>query len=542
MRDVTNALRSKATILMVDSGEWKRVEAGLLDAIEKESVDSDQKPRVFLRFGMQSRLQIWNEERENEGHWTSEDDLVKAHSEDTVDEVIGWIRDGLTEPALLWLDDLHPLVDAERDMYPDMMWVLRHFARLHENGVGVATRKTIVISGEHVPLMDELNHEASRVELPLPTYGVLKRAMEIVIGDYEIPTDDADLTEDFVGTALGLSIDQALRAFRQAFILHGNLASEDARREIQRHKSRIISQSGCLEYIEPDVGINDVGGLDVLKQWLSVRKNAYSVEARERGLPNPKGLLLTGVPGCGKSLTAKAVASNWGYPLIRFDIGAAFAGIVGASETNIRQALRVAEAASPCVLWIDEIEKGLAGSGGSGDLDSGTTQRVFGTILTWLNEVKKPVFVVATANNLKNLPPELKRKGRFDEIFFIDLPDLDSRREILRIHIEAKEREALPNIDLDKLAEESHGFTGAELETVVKDAQFISFNDANRPMTQGDIEIEIKRLSPMSEAMKEDIDEMRAEADKIGQRASLGTGAGQRPRENTGGGSSFRGM
>ena len=540
--DITNSFRSKAMLLLVNTGEWQRVQGGLLDAIDRESEIDGVTPRHFLRFGFVSRLQMWMNDGNQKGYWSSDEDMVNSHSEDSPDELINWLRDDFDEPVILWLDDFHPNVDSERDLYPAMMYVLRHFVRLFSDGTaGIGDRKTIVITGENVPLMEELIHEASRVELPLPNTTTLFRALDHIKSEYNISTGDVDDSEDFLSAALGLSVQQAMSAFRQAFIVHGRLAGEEARREIQRHKQRIIAQSGCLEYIEPDVDIDDVGGLEVLKEWLEVRRKAYSPEAMKRGLPMPKGLLLTGVPGCGKSLTAKAVAANWGYPLIRFDIGAAFAGVVGASETNIRQALRIAEAASPCVLWVDEIEKGLAGSGGSGDLDSGVTQRVFGTILTWLNEVKKPVFVVATANNLSNLPPELKRKGRFDEIFFVDLPDESSREEILKIHINRREPEVLSEVDMEELVKASHGFTGAELETVVNDAQFAAFNDDNRPMVPSDLLIEIKRLSPMSEAMKEDIDEMRIEANRIGQSASRGTGAGKPPRKSTGGGGSFRG-
>jgi len=227
-------------------------------------------------------------------------------------------------------------------------------------------------------------------------------------------------------------------------------------------------------------------------------------------------------------LTSKAVAASWGFPLIRFDIGAVFGGIVGQSESNIRQALKVAEAASPCVLWIDEIEKGLAGAGGSGNLDSGTTQRVFGTILTWLNEVTRPVFVVATANNLLNLPPELKRKGRFDEIFFVDLPGDDAREQIFEIHIRAAEGEAaLEHCDIPKLASATHGWTGAEIETLVRDAQFRAFSEGNRPISMDDMFQMISTTTPQSESMGDEINAMRVEADKIGQRASTGTGAGR---------------
>ncbi len=530
VQEVTNLFKSKATVLYVNSGEWKRIEGGILDAIDAEVEGNDLQKRVFLRWGSVTRLEMWIDDGNEDGHWDSDHPVVAKFSDDGYDEILTTLRKNTDSPFVLWLDDFHPMLSNERDQYPNSMWFLRNFARVHEDDGEHSRRKTVIVSGENVPVLEELQHEATAVELPLPTYNVLKRAMEMVVQENNIPSDKVDMSENFVGTALGLSIEQALRAYRKAFILHGDLCSEKSKREVIKNKRMIISQSGCLSYIEPDVDISDVGGLDILKGWLEVRRKAYSKEARDRGLPLPKGLLLTGVPGCGKSLTAKAVASNWGYPLIRFDIAAAFGGIVGQSESNIRQALRVAEAASPCVLWIDEIEKGLAGSGGSGDLDSGTTQRVFGTILTWLNEVSKPVFVVATANNLANLPPELKRKGRFDEIFFVDLPEFESRKEILTLHIRNREEDALAGINIDELARKSEGFTGAELENVVKDAVFFAFNDGNRPLTEQDIIEEINRLNPMSESMSNEIEAMRVEANRIGQKASMDGKAGKPPR------------
>ena len=194
---------------------------------------------------------------------------------------------------------------------------------------------------------------------------------------------------------------------------------DDAVRKVMDHKKEVIRESGTLEYIDDPIPLEKIGGLDVLKKWLMVRKDSFSKAAAERGLPQPKGLLMVGLPGCGKSLMAKAVGSAWNRPLVRLDMGAVFQGTVGSSEQNIREALRLAEAVSPCVLWIDEIEKGMAGVGSGGNLDSGVGMRVFGTILTWLQECGKPVFVVATANNLEILKknsPELLRKGRFDEI------------------------------------------------------------------------------------------------------------------------------
>ena len=197
---------------------------------------------------------------------------------------------------------------------------------------------------------------------------------------------------------------------------------------VQQEKKQAVRKTGLLEYVDTDIDLAGVGGLDNLKRWLRRRDNSWLAEAAEYGIPAPRGVLITGVPGCGKSLTAKAVAASWRLPLLRMDIGKVFSGIVGSSESNLRTAIRSAEAAAPAVLWVDEIEKGFSGVGATGD--SGTASRVFGSFLTWMQEKTAPVFVMATSNNVQSLPPELLRKGRFDEIFFVDMPAPDERAQI----------------------------------------------------------------------------------------------------------------
>ena len=206
---------------------------------------------------------------------------------------------------------------------------------------------------------------------------------------------------------------------------------------IVNEKKQIIRKTGILEFVDTNLNLDDVGGLQTLKKWLDLRSHCFDDQAKAFAVQPPKGVLLTGVPGCGKSLTAKCVASAWNMPLLRLDMGKIFQGLVGSSEQNIRLALKTAEAVAPSILWIDEIEKGLSGSGGSGG-DGGTSTRVFGTLLTWMQEKKSPVFVFATANNINGLPPELLRKGRFDEIFFVDFPSWEERKKILEIHIPRK--------------------------------------------------------------------------------------------------------
>ena len=269
------------------------------------------------------------------------------------------------------------------------------------------------------------------------------------------------------------------------------------------------------------MSLNDtVGGLENLKKWLTLRSKAFELKAKEFGLPEPKGILLLGVPGCGKSLTAKCIASEWKQPLLKLDIGKVFQAEVGSSENNIRQALSTAEAIAPCVLWIDEIEKGLSTAGG--ERDGGTNSRVFSTILTWMQERKKPVFVVATANKIESLAPELLRKGRFDEIFFIDLPTPEERYNIFRIHLAKFHQYGIK--DLDELVNNTRGFNGAEIEETVKEAMFIAYveNPDCRQIEERHLLESAKQVVPLAQTMCNEIKQLRAKAkDRKARLASL---------------------
>ncbi|MDQ2738765.1 MAG: AAA family ATPase, partial [Actinomycetota bacterium] len=287
-----------------------------------------------------------------------------------------------------------------------------------------------------------------------------------------------------------------------------------------------VRKSGVLEVVNSAVKLADVGGLGSLKKWLTKRAGSWLDEAQLYGLPAPKGVLVTGIPGCGKSLTAKAMASAWSLPLIRMDIGRIFGGLVGESEQNMRNALRTAEAVAPCVLWIDEIEKGFA-AGASGTGDSGTSARVFGTFLTWMQEKTSAVFVMATANNISLLPPEFLRKGRFDEIFFIDLPTTVERKVIFSLHIRARlvAGPALGELSvddalLDPLVALTEGYSGAEIEQAVIAACFDAF-DGRRALTAEDLSRAITHTVPLSITQAEQIAALRAWADVRAVAASL---------------------
>jgi SpoVK/Ycf46/Vps4 family AAA+-type ATPase len=277
---------------------------------------------------------------------------------------------------------------------------------------------------------------------------------------------------------------------------------------ILSEKKQIIRRNGILEFIEEDESIDAVGGLEELKRWLLQRSEAFTERARAYGLPAPKGLLILGVPGCGKSLIAKTTARLWGLPLLRLDMGRVYDGsMVGKSEANLRSALRTAESLAPAILFIDELDKAFAGAAGSSDSDGGTSSRIFGSFLTWMQEKRSPVFVLATANRVDRLPGEFLRKGRFDEIFFVDLPNINERMEIFRIHLQKRRRD-ISRFDLRQLAAACEGFSGAEIEQVLIAAMYEAFAQ-NREFTQLDILAATKATQPLSRTMTEQVVALR---------------------------------
>ena len=294
--------------------------------------------------------------------------------------------------------------------------------------------------------------------------------------------------------------------FAKILIKHERL-SGDLVAEVLEEKQQIIRKSGLLEYYATEETFDTVGGLAQVKDWLAKRASALSDAARDFGLPAPKGMLLLGVQGCGKSLCAKAVSNAWQVPLLRFDIGRVFGSLVGSSEENVRRAIAVAESVAPAVLWVDEIDKAFAGSQWSALADGGTTARVFGTFLTWLSEKTVPVFVLATANDISQLPPELLRKGRLDEIFFVDLPDAAERLEILSIHLRKRNRDPA-GFDLDALTRASAGYSGAEIEEAVVSALFDAFH-ARQQLETGHILTALEQSVPLARTMSEQMDRLR---------------------------------
>jgi len=407
----------------------------------------------------------------------------------------------LSEPSLVVLEDFHPYLQD-----PAVVRALRELSHSLKE-----TFTTVVLLSPTLVIPPEIEKEVTVLDVPLPSYRDLLQLLKEIVGvvrqgnraRVELSKDEAD---QLIRAALGLTLSEAENAFAKAIAHDGRLSRDDVALVLEE-KRQVIRKSGLLEYYPTDEKLANVGGLDALKLWLVRRGAAFSEAARKFGLPEPKGLLLLGVQGCGKSLTAKAVAAQWTLPLLRLDMGRIFSGLVGSSEENLRRAIGVAESVAPVVLWIDEIEKGLAGVHSSGFSDGGVTARVMGGLLTWLQEKTAPVFVVATANKIEHLPPELLRKGRFDDIFFIDLPALPERRDIFRIHVQKRGRDPA-HYDLDALAHRAEGFSGAEIEQAIVSALYDAFAEG-KELSQAHLEEIVRSSRPLSTTMREEIGRIR---------------------------------
>ncbi|WP_323735863.1 AAA family ATPase [Methanosphaera sp. ISO3-F5] len=380
--------------------------------------------------------------------------------------------------------------------------------------------KNIIFVSPSFTIPDDLKKDVTVMDFKLPTEAEIESVLEEIIkankkGNLEINLNEKD-KESIIKAAVGLTLQEAENAFARAMVNDGKLDADDIDL-VLKEKSQVIKKNELLEYVDSDVDINDVGGLENLKKWLIKRDKSWLDSAKDYGLPSPKGVLLTGVPGCGKSLIAKSISSMWHLPLLRFDVSKVFNMYVGNSESNMREAIKTAEAISPCILWIDEIEKGFSGLSNGGD--GGTSSRIFGTFLSWMQEKTKPVFVVATANNISGLPSEMMRKGRFDEIFFIDLPTYNERKQIFKVHLQSRLKKPKVigdfNIDetsLNHLANLTEGFGGAEIEQIIIMGLFDAFAE-NRSITMNDFENAIKNTVPLSITQAEQIRNIREWAD-----------------------------
>lgn len=400
--------------------------------------------------------------------------------------------------------------------------MLRNLARSLPSSSRERAQGVIVITPSGV-IPEELQGHATVINWPLPDReeiaAIFDAAMAGLPEEFQEEVAKNSPREAGVDAAVGLTGEEAAQCYAKSLV---SLKRIDAL-AVSQEKRRVISREKVLDWFEPLAGgIDAVGGLDLLKDWLASRSNAYSAEARAYGLPAPKGALFVGPPGTGKSLTAKAIATAWGVPLLRLDLGALKSKYVGESEGNLRKAFSVIEALGRCVIWIDEIEKALAGAV-QGGADGGVSADALGGILSWMQERQGEAFVVATANDVTALPPELMRKGRFDDRWFIDLPTPSERTAILRAALKAHGRQESASLDAEMVIEDTRGFTGAEIAALVPDALFAGFADGAREITHNDLRAAAKSVVPMSEGVeaKDKIERLRAWSKVNARQASI---------------------
>lgn len=368
-----------------------------------------------------------------------------------------------------------------------------------------AQPKNIIILSAQLTIPDELSSIITVLEFPLPGVSEIRTEVKRLLSATGSSLSPRD-TDELVRSCQGLALESIRRVLARGIAAHGTFEPSDIEL-ILEEKQQTIRQTQILEFYPASEKISDIGGLDNLKDWLLKRGGAFSERARQYGLPHPRGLMLAGIQGTGKSLTAKAIAHHWHLPLLRLDVGRLFGGLVGESESRTRQMIQLAEALAPCILWIDEIDKAFAGFGSSGD--SGTTSRVFGTFITWLAEKTSPVFVVATANNIQSLPPEMLRRGRFDEIFFVGLPSQEEREAIFSVHLTRLRPHNLAAYDLKRLAYETPDFSGAEIEQALIEAMHIGFSQ-NRDFTHQDVLEAVSQIIPLARTAQPQIEALQA--------------------------------
>ena len=406
----------------------------------------------------------------------------------------------LPEENVFILRDFHPyMMEA-----PDVIRKIRELTSFCK-GSG----RTLIFLSPIAKLPAELEKEITLIEMPLPTKEELGSILDMVVQSVGQKKAGVSDRSRLLEAARGLTWTEAENVFALALVKHKAL-DDEAIKTVQHEKAGIIKKTGVLEFYDPKVTLDNVGGLNELKDWTRKRKKAFSDKAREYGLPYSRGVLLVGVQGCGKSLSAKATAAEFGIPLLRFDVGRVFQSLVGESESNMRKALAIADAISPCVLWLDEMEKGLSGLQSSGQSDAGVSSRVFGTFLTWMSERVTPVYVIATVNDIDKLPAELVRKGRFDEIFFVDLPHELERRDIFEIALKEVGRKP-GKFNLEEMARQADQFSGAEIKEAVISGMFDAF-DKDDEVSSAHIVDAIARTSPLASTHAKVIGALRERA------------------------------
>jgi len=486
--DVSDLLRSRHTLLWVTSQEEARVERSLVEAVAAARYPT---------------LAWWDADRGivRDGESVTFDPSTKDPA-----AALRWLEKSATGRTVLVMRDLHQWA---RSSGGDPI-LLRQLRNMHREmqALPPSTARAVIVVTPSAEIPSDLRGCATVVDWPLPDRAEIEALLGEQLSALREGSEGRNLTGDAlalaVDSAVGLSEDEATNCF--ALSLVRSKVVDPA--TVAKEKKRIISRIAGLSWHDPDPrGLAAVGGLDVLKGWLTTRRSAFSPKAKAYGLPTPKGCMIVGIPGTGKSLTAKALAAAWQVPLIRWDVGAMRSKYVGDSEANVRRVIQILESLGQCVLWLDEIEKALAGATGPQG-DGGVASDALGTILSWMQERTCPVFVVATANDVRSLPPELLRKGRFDEVWWVDLPTREERMAIASASLRAFER-TLSEDDMGEIADATDGFVGAEIAAIIPDALFAAFADGERPLNVGDVVTAARAVTPLSHTAKERITELR---------------------------------
>ncbi|MCB1197110.1 MAG: AAA family ATPase [Deltaproteobacteria bacterium] len=429
-----------------------------------------------------------------------------------------WGKDKIKKSTVNPIDALDTIINLPMDsivVFKDFHKTLEDHSVVRKLKEVIASpilgeRKIIILSPVlYIPV--ELEKSLTVLDFPLPSFQELNELLYQLVTSYPYNqrtkvTLTSKEKELLIDAARGLTYQEARKAFKKCFHDDATLSAKDIETVLEQ-KRQAVRKSGFLEYFHAKEEETSVGGVNQLKIWLNERGNAFTQEATDFGLPDPKGILLMGVQGCGKSLIAKAISNMWKMPLLRFDMGKVFGSFIGSSESNMRKAIETAEAVAPCILWVDEIEKAVSGMAKGITNDGGTSARVFSTFLTWLQEKQDPVFVVATANQIDQLPPELIRKGRLDEIFFVDLPNELERKEVLEIHLQKRKQNEV-GFDTAVLAAKLDGYSGAEIEQVVIAAMYKAFFE-KRTLQEKDLVEAIEETYPLSTTMEEEIQALR---------------------------------
>lgn len=428
-------------------------------------------------------------------------------------------KTAVEEYTIFVLRDLHPVLKYPyTEKNAPVVRELRNLTRELKR-----SKKTIILTSVALELPEELKEEVTVIDFPLPNVQEIDSLISHVVEKPQQLQVSGLAREQLVKACQGLSRARIGRVLAKALAAKQQINESDIDGVLEE-KQQAIRQTGILEFFNSRESLKSVGGLENLKQWVKMRQDAFTDEARRYGIPNPKGVLLVGIQGTGKSLSAKTIACEWRLPLLRLDTGRLFGGIVGESESRVRQMIQLAEAIAPCVLWIDEIDKAFGNIISGGDGDSGTSRRVFGSLITWMQEKTSPVFIVATANNVRILPAELLRKGRFDEIFFLNLPSESERQDIFKVHLQRLRPTRLREFDLGVLAKRAENFSGAEIEQVVIDGLYRAFgtfvNGQRRDLMTEDILRSIEDTVPLAAIARSQIEDLKRWAAEAGARTA----------------------